>query len=432
MSTFLAISAVTATLRGILRDSVGRHGLATTLGVAPEVSALPPDRIEVGESEPDRINLFLFQATENATWRNMDLPARNGRGDRLGNPRLALDLHYLVTAYGSAELQAEILLGHAMYVFHEMPVLTRNEVATQLAGLTAGPLADALVAARLEHQFEQICISPRVMNVEEVSKIWTSLQSQYRPTAAYHVSVVLIEASHPAQSAPPVLTRGQPVALTGGDEGVFVQASLLPPVATLERLSLPDSAPALRLGDTLSLNGHHLAGSNVRVRFRRPMSDTVLELAAVGTPTDDEVAVALPSVPVNPDDWRAGVYEVSIVTEQDGEDHETNRLPLMLAPRLDSVAPVPPAGPVATIDITCNPPVQIGQTVGLLVGSRELAPATFTAPTGTLSFVAPTDPPLSSGGPYPVRLRIDGVQSLVVDYAARPPAFVPSQTVTLP
>lgn len=432
MSDFLAMSAVSATLRGVVRDSIGRHNLSTILGGSPEVSALPPDRVDVDESSPDRINLFLFQATENAAWRNMDLPARNGRGERLGNPRLALDLHYLVTAYGSAELQAEVLLGHAMFVFHETPVITRDQIATQLAALTPGPLADALATARLEHQFEQIRIAPRVMNVEEVSKIWTSLQSQYRPTAAYQVSVVLIEAEHPTRAALPVLTRGQPVPATGGDEGVFVQAGLQPPVATIEALELPAGAPALRLGETLTLRGHHLAGNNVRVRFHRPMDGAIQELPAAGTPSDSEVQALLPSTPLSPDDWFAGVYQVSVLTEQGGTDRETNRLPLLLAPRLDSVAAVPPAGPVATFDVTCNPPVQAGQSVGLLVGSRELAPEPFVAPADTLSFTAPSAPPLASGGPVAVRLRVDGVQSLVVDYAAQPPAFAAGQTVTIP
>lgn len=432
MSSFLAISAVSATLRGVIRDSIGRHNLATVLGGTPEVSALPPDRVDVDESSPDRINLFLFQATENAAWRNMDLPSRNGRGERLDNPRLALDLHYLVTAYGSAELQAEVLLGHAMYVFHETPVVTRNEIAAQLAALTPGPLADALAEASLEYQFEQIRIAPRVMNVEEVSKIWTSLQSQYRPTAAYHVSVVLIEASHPARESLPVLTRGQPVPATGGDEGVLVHAGMLPPVAMLESLVLPAGAPALRLGETLTLRGHHLEGNNVRVRFHRPMDGSLQELPASGTPTDSEVQAALPGTPASPDDWFSGVYQVSVVTEQGGTDRETNRLPLLLAPRLDSISAVPPGGPVATFEVSCNPPVQDGQELSLLVGTRELAPEPFTAPADTLVFTAPTSPALDSGGPVPVRLRVDGVQSLVVDYSAQPPAFDAGQTVTIP
>ena len=188
MSTFLAIGAVSAVLHGLIEASLGRNDLATVLGATPDVSALPPDRIQTGQGTPDRINLFLFQATENAAWRNMDFPSRNGHGDRLTNPKLALDLHYLVTAYGSTDFHAEVLLGHAMFVLHETPVLTRQAIRDALAALTPSGLAGALAASRLADQFEQIKIVPRYLNVEEVSKIWTALQSQYRTTAAYHVS----------------------------------------------------------------------------------------------------------------------------------------------------------------------------------------------------------------------------------------------------
>ena len=58
----------------------------------------------------------------------------------------------------------------------------------------------ALSAADLAEQFEQIKITPSVMNTEELSKLWTAVQSSYRPTAAYMASVVLIEMPRPARS----------------------------------------------------------------------------------------------------------------------------------------------------------------------------------------------------------------------------------------
>ena len=53
-----------------------------------------------------------------------------------------------------------------------------------------------------------------------MSRLWTAIQAHYRPTAAYVVSVVLIEARQPTRQALPVLagrsTRG------GRDRGVKV------------------------------------------------------------------------------------------------------------------------------------------------------------------------------------------------------------------
>ena len=104
MSTPLALATVTAVLQNFLQNSV--TDLATVLGGNVVVSTEPPDRIDIGAASPDRINLFLFQATENQGWRNLGLPSRSANGDRISNPWLALDLSYLLTAYGSGPLHA--------------------------------------------------------------------------------------------------------------------------------------------------------------------------------------------------------------------------------------------------------------------------------------------------------------------------------------
>ena len=56
-------------------------------------------------------------------------------------------------------------------------------------------------------QIEQIKIVPQVMSVEEISKIWSALQSQYRPTAVYKASVVLIESKKSTRPTLPVRAR---------------------------------------------------------------------------------------------------------------------------------------------------------------------------------------------------------------------------------
>jgi Pvc16 N-terminal domain len=440
MSTFLAISAVSAVLRSLILQSMSSNNLGSILATPLEVSGLPPDRIETGQqSNANRVNLFLFQATENAAWRNRELPSRNGRGERTASPKLALDLHYLLTAHGTTDFSAEVLLGHAMYVFHETPVLTRQAIRDALAALPP-TLADALEDVRLADQFEQIKIVPRAAGVEEISKVWTALKSQYRTSAAYDVSVVLIEANRAARSALPVLTRGRPVPGTGRDEGVFVNVGLLPPVPTLESLGLPAGAPAVRLGETLALRGHHLAGNQTRARFRPTRDTGLLELAAGGAgdggfevqlPPDPPTGPVAPGSPLNPDNWRAGVYEVTAVMEQGGQLRESNRLPVVLAPRINSVT-ASVAGGQLSLEVTCSPRVRPTQSVVLVVGTRELRPEPFTLPTGTLTFPAPEPPDVLPSGQQWVRLRVDGVESLLVNYQAAPPAFQASQSVVIP
>jgi hypothetical protein len=111
MSSALAIAAVTAALKDLLNDGLMDHDLSTVGSFS--VTAQPPDRVTTGTTELNQLNLFLYQVTPNPGWRNANLPARDNKGARISNPPLALDLHYLLSAYGSQDLNAEVLLGYA-------------------------------------------------------------------------------------------------------------------------------------------------------------------------------------------------------------------------------------------------------------------------------------------------------------------------------
>ena len=113
MSTALAIAGVTAVLRDRLNDGMVNHNVAGVLGSTVSVTALPPDRVLPAEgAEATQLNLFLYQVSPNIGWRNEALPSRDASGrHRLTNAPLALDLHYLISAYGNMDLHAVILLG---------------------------------------------------------------------------------------------------------------------------------------------------------------------------------------------------------------------------------------------------------------------------------------------------------------------------------
>ncbi|HJZ69754.1 MAG TPA: DUF4255 domain-containing protein, partial [Blastocatellia bacterium] len=104
MSSALAIAAVTAVLKDLLNNGLIDHNVGASVGEVT-VSTLPPDRVDVLDAaqKKSRLNLFMYQVTPNAGWRNVGLPSRNDRGERISNPPLALDLHYLLTAYGAEE-----------------------------------------------------------------------------------------------------------------------------------------------------------------------------------------------------------------------------------------------------------------------------------------------------------------------------------------
>jgi hypothetical protein len=446
MSNALAIAAVTRVLKDLLNNGLIDNNVSDATGNV-RVTALPPDRVvPPGGADASQLNLFLHQVTYNASWRNVELPSRNARGDWVQNTVLPLNLHYLLTAYGAEELHSEILLGYAMQLLHENPVLDRQAIRNTLAGSAVNgsilPQAfQAVAASDLAEQVEMIKITPQQFNNEDMSKLWTALQTHYRSSVAYEVSVVLIESRRPTRSALPVLTRGQGDPATGRDEGVKVQADMLAPFPTLQSLTPEHEQIAARLGEMVTLEGHHLAGDEVFVCFLEPRSRRMLQLPAQSGATDTKLKVELPpdpppgpvtqDSPDNPDNWRAGVYTVTVLIQRTGEaDRSSNELPLMLAPRITNVqAAANPAGDL-TFTVNCSPKAGPTQRVSLIVGDREIPIVPFgTQPTDTLTFNATG---FKSGSHPWVRLRVDGADSILVDRNAKPPAFVASQHVTIP
>ena len=123
------------------------------------MSTIPPDRVVTG-TEPTQLNIYLHRVTPNPGWCNHDLPSRDTGGARVTAPPLALDLHYLMTAYGKDHFVAEVLLGHAMQVMHERPVLTRDEVRAALNATPPDPTIPSAVSASQRPTRSSRCGSP--------------------------------------------------------------------------------------------------------------------------------------------------------------------------------------------------------------------------------------------------------------------------------
>lgn len=430
MSSALAIAGVTAVLRDLLNDGLINHNVSGVLGSTVTVSVLPPDRVvAAGGTEASQLNLFLHQVTPNSGWRNEGLPSRDGAGrQRLSNPPLALDLHYLLSAYtNGGELHTEILLGYAMQLLHENPVLTRAAIQTALnpspdVGTALPPALRALVDSGLEHQIEQIRITPEYLNTEEVSKLWTAIQSHFRPTAAYMASVVLIESTLPRRSPLPVLTRGAFDATTGRDRGVVVEPSLVAPVPMLDAVMPPNGQPVARLNEAIDLAGHHLDGANREVLLANDRFAVDEALTAAGTGGAALIQFTIPLARAG--DFPVGVYRVGarLVRPGEAEAREANRLAMTLAPHITGLpmAVVRDGTGTASFNIAFHPALRAGQTVSLVLGQQEFEPEPFTPPVTSLAFVIPQAPV----GNHLARLRIDGIDSPVIDRSVVPPRFL--------
>jgi hypothetical protein len=213
MSNALAVGSVSFVLVDLLNNGLIDRDIGSSIGEVT-VSALAPDRVDDQRNAKSTLNLFLYNVTPNEGWRNVNYPSRNAAGERINNPPLALNLHYLLTAYGAEQFHAEILLGYAMQLFHETPVLPRDAIRRSLAApsevVAGGGLPGSLLnlfTSDLADQVELIKIWPQTLTTEEISRLWTAFQAKYRPTAAYQVSVVLIESEASTKQALPVQSR---------------------------------------------------------------------------------------------------------------------------------------------------------------------------------------------------------------------------------
>ncbi len=416
MSNALAISGVTAALQFYLGNVYS--GLSTLFGGSVTVSSQAPDLVQNtlgnGSTLQNQVNLFLHQVTYNAGWRNVGLPSLGADGkSQLKNPPLALDLHYLLTAYGSSDWQAEALLGYALLMLHQNPVLARNDISTALNALPKSnplnPLSAELGASGLADQFEMIKITPSTLGREEMAWLWTALKADYRPTFPFQVSVVLIQPQLPSTAALPVLSRS--IAAQPG------------PPAQLLQVQPPTGQAAAAPGDPVTITGLSLTGasqialSNPRLGIQYTIEQSEL------TVTDNSVSFTVPNDPAN---LPAGVYNLSVLfTNSSGTvQQSTNIIAMPIAPMiLESPAPTATGNTAGTlVTLSCNPQVLPNQSVSLIMGANAVPAQPFTAATATLSFQFT---PALAKGPYLARLQVDGVVSPVaVNWSVTPPTFI--------
>jgi hypothetical protein len=412
MSNVLAIAATTRTLRNLLLAQM--PVLDTELNDL-EVTLQPPDVARKGISKA-QLNLFLFQVVANAAWRNLDMPGRVHPGET-APPALALNLHYLITAWGRGDSDSDALshrvFAAAMSTLHDSPILTGAAIASALPGND------------LASQVEHVRVTPLAQSVEELSKLWTAFQTNYRVSAAYEAAVVLIDSQAAARAPLPVLRRGPQ------DRGVIATASAAP---VLEALSLPHRQTAARLGDDIVLEGRQLGTQDAVVRFSSLRLDAPIDIAPLAgeagslrvhlaDSTEDTTAAAR---------WAPGIYTVALLVQPPGLPPLLgNELPLALAPVITLGLLAAAAGDFA-VNLGCVPRIRDGQRVFLLFGDRLLAPTSMTNPANPQQPTALTFELTGvAAGTYTVRLRVDGADSIPVDFSGSVPVFASNQQVVV-
>ncbi len=424
MSDFFGVAGVTAILKSLLTNALTSSGVNAAFATPATVTALSPDLVPTGPDEVPQLNLFMYYASFNSSYRNAGLPSADSKGNRLSNPPLALNLHYLMSAYGKSELDPEILLAWAMQIFYENPVLSRQTVQSLLTALATAPGAtpemQAVARSTLAAQFELIKIVPEALSNEEISKLWMAFNTHYRPTTSYQISVVLIQETKPFRSNLPVQSRN------------VTAQPLAPPV--IDSIS----PPAVSVGDILTISGRNFIGDSP--------ADTLISFDGNPPVAPDTLQGGAIRITI-PNTLLPGVRSLRVVRNvrfgSPGDPHtgfSSEPALFQLRPVITDASPIAAkAGTPLTIHVT--PDTGRTQTVSLFIGDYsiplEMRPPTAPPASSALTFNVPAafpsaTPPVA----LPVRLRVDGVDSpLTLDSNSASPTFgqlLPQAAVSAP
>jgi len=378
LSNFLAIATVTEALKQMLDATVGR-----------DVPGANATAVRPTESGDKGVNIYLYQASPNSSWRNEDLPTRRDDSTIAQRPRAALNLHYLLTFYGEeAHLEPQRLLGSVVSTLHAQPVLTRQRIRDAISNAENG----FLNGSDLAEEIELVKFTPIPLSLEELYNLWSGFfQTSYSLSVAYQASVVFVEGMEIPQRALPVLERNLYVA-------TFRQPHI-EQVTSQEGSNLP-----IIFGSTLVIRGKRLRGDVTRVLI----GGTEVEPEEV-----DETQISLSL----PDSLRAGVQSLQVVHKMmmgtPAEPHrgvESNVAAFILRP---TIASINDATKVANV----NPTIGQRQRVVILLNElTENSPAAYTLVLPSRDADTNEIPIPVSGvksGTYLVRVQVDGAESLL-------------------
>ncbi|MBH8576667.1 DUF4255 domain-containing protein [Nostocaceae cyanobacterium CENA369] len=296
MSNGLAIAAMTAVFKNLLEDGLVQNAALSSMGNIL-VTTLPPDRISIGVDDQPQLNLFLYQVSQN---RNADMGERDryqpayhqASTEESAILPLALNLHYVLTAYGNKDFQTEMLLGYVMQLMHQTPVLSNaairaalNHVATiNRSGLLAQAIESTSVEA-LTEQLDQVKIVPNLFDTEQMSRLWSLLQGSYRPSIAYEVSMVFIGSQISSLAS-------------GSSKGALNQPQI-------EKIVASPTNSQIVAGSSLIVYGKNLSADITLLRLNA--AENLLEPQIV---EDNRILFKLPQ------NLHAGVQKVQVVHQQ--------------------------------------------------------------------------------------------------------------------
>lgn len=150
------------------------------------------------------LSLWLYRVTRDEA--TLNRPPERITPTRTRPAPLPVRLHYLVapvitsTAADAPETE-QVILGKALQALHDHPQLRGADLKDDLEG------TGAVVTARFES-----------LGIDELARIWDALETAYRTSVSFEVTVVEIEAPVAERTGPPVRRPVlEPAIVVGGE-----------------------------------------------------------------------------------------------------------------------------------------------------------------------------------------------------------------------
>jgi hypothetical protein len=207
LSSIEIINHVNSTLFNILRES-----FAESLGQDLNITVgSPADEDGSGDHAP-RLYIFLYNIVEDAFSKNRQREFRGGARLLSFKPPLTLNLYYMLTPFSAPRSSTtpdppERVQGHTMIAL-AMQAFYNNALVNPKYFPRNTTLGES-----------QVRISSVQMNLEEITKIWSSFNKPFQMSVCYEVSVVQIQSEETPKEVHVVERAAFPTGASSGAGG---------------------------------------------------------------------------------------------------------------------------------------------------------------------------------------------------------------------
>lgn len=182
MANYAVIAAVSETLKAVLLETL------STLS-SEEEPKLSVDIHDLQFADPPSgmlLTIFLFEVGEDPSARNRPRLRENTPPDvTIRKPPMALLLRYLLTAWAGDRATEQKILGRAIQTLYDRPILSGPDLQGVLINTD-----------------EALKVSLAPLSLEDLTRVWHSVQRPYRLSVSYEVRVANLDAEETGRVRP--------------------------------------------------------------------------------------------------------------------------------------------------------------------------------------------------------------------------------------